>query len=329
MILTRTPYRLTLGGGSTDLPAYYEKYGGFIFAVTINLYMYVGVNRPNFDDRIRLKYFEIEEVDNVEELRHELVKHALKRLGIEKMIDMFSLADIPDKTGLGSSSTFLVGLLNALHTLKGDNFSRRELAEEAFQIATQDAKYPEGKQDFYLASFGNFCILEIDKDGKVEVSNANVSMETQEEFEKKVLLFYTGVRRSNVEILTEQQENVRTNQHKAIELKHQMKDIGRRILNVFEKGDGLDEFGRLMDEHWQVKRKMSSKMSNSVFDEIYAKVRKCGVLGGKIAGAGGGGFFMVYCQDGSQEAVRRVFAEYNYKEIPFQVDSSGTQVLLH
>ena len=200
---------------------------------------------------------------------------------------------------------------------------------EAFQIATKDAKYPEGKQDFYLASFGNFCILEIDKDGKVEVSNANVSMETQEEFEKKVLLFYTGVRRSNVEILTEQQEGVRTNQHKAIELKHQMKEIGRQILNVFEKGDGLDEFGRLMDEHWQVKKKMSNKMSNSVFDEIYVKVRKCGVLGGKIAGAGGGGFFMVYCQDGSQEAVRQVFAEYNYREIPFQVDSSGTQVLLH
>jgi len=329
MIIVRTPYRLTLGGGSTDLPAYYEKFGGFIFAVTINLYLYVGLNRPPFDDRIRLKYFEIEEVDDVEELSHKLVKYALKRLGIDKKIDMFSLADIPDKTGLGSSSTFLVGLLNALHTLKGDNFSRRDLAEEAFHIATQDAKCPEGKQDFYLASFGNFCILEIDKDGKVDVANAKISRRTQEEFERKTLLFYTGVRRSNAEILTEQQVNVRENQQYAIELKHQVKKIGREILDIFEAGNGLDDFGRLMDEHWQVKKGMSNKMSNPIFDEIYTKVRKNGVLGGKIAGAGGGGFFMVYCQDGYQEAVRKVFAEYNYREIPFQVDSTGTQVLLH
>ncbi|MBU1180096.1 galactokinase [Patescibacteria group bacterium] len=328
MILTRTPFRLPLGGGSTDLPAYYEKYGGFIFSVTINLYMYIGLNRPPIDDLIRLKYRESEEAEHLKDLKHNLARTALQRTGIAKMVEIASMADIPDGTGLGSSSSYLVGLLNALHALKGENVSRRQLAEEAFEIATEDLGLPDGKQDFYLAAFGNFCVLNIATDGTVVVSNANISRATQECFEKRALLFYTGIRRSSIDILQEQQTGVRENKIDAVELKHETRRIGQEILSAFENDD-LDKFGHLLDRHWEVKKKMSSKMSNDVFDEIYQKAKSSGALGGKITGAGGGGFFLVYCREGSQTAVRNIFEEYNYKEVPFRVDSAGTQVLLN
>lgn len=328
MILTRTPFRLPLGGGSTDLPAYYEKYGGFIFSVTINLYMYVGLNRPPIDDLIRLKYRESEEVRELKDLKHNLARAALQRTGIAKMVEINSAADTPDGTGLGSSASYLVGLLNALHALKDENMSRRQLAEEAFEIATKDLGLPDGKQDFYLASFGNFCVLDIAQDGNVTVRNANISRATQECFEKRTLLFYTGVRRSSVEILQEQQIGVRENKIDAIELKHQTKKIGQEILAAFEAGE-LDNFGRLLDAHWKIKKQMSAKMSNDNFDEIYTKVKNCGALGGKIVGAGGGGFFLVYCREGSETAVRNVFGEYGLREVPFRIDSAGTQILLN
>lgn len=328
MILTRTPFRLPLGGGSTDLPAYYEKYGGFIFSVTINLYMYIGLNRPPIDDLIRLKYRESEEVERLKYLNHNIARSALQRTGIAKMIEIASMADIPDGTGLGSSASYLVGLLNALHTVKGENVSRRQLAEEAFEIATEDLGLPDGKQDFYLAAFGNFCILNIAPNGTVVVSNASISRATQECFEKRTLLFYTGVRRSSIDILKEQQIGVRENKIDAIELKHEIKRIGQEILLAFEN-DNLDKFGELLNRHWETKKKMSSKISNDIFDEIYEKTKLSGALGGKIIGAGGGGFFLVYCRDGSQTAVRNIFEQYNYKEVPFRIDSAGTQILLN
>ncbi len=328
MILTRTPFRLPLGGGSTDLPAYYEQHGGFIFSVTINLYMYIGLNRPPADDLIRLKYKESEEVEKIADLRHNIARAALQRTGVAKMVEISSMADVSDGTGLGSSASYLVGLLNALHILKGENISRRQLAEEAFEIATEDLGLPDGKQDFYLAAFGNFCILDIAKDGSVVVSPAKVSRGTQQEFEKRTLLFYTGVRRSSVDILKEQQVKLKASDADALTLKHEIKRIGQEILRALEEGD-LDAFGRLMDEHWQVKRNMSQKISNDSFDELYDKIKLVGALGGKIVGAGGGGFFLVYCQDGSQTAVRKIFADYGMREIDYRVDAGGTQVMLH
>ena len=328
MILTRTPFRLPLGGGSTDLPGYYEKHGGFIFAVSINLYMYIGVNRPPVDDLIRLKYRNSEEVADIAELKHILAKAALKRTGIDRMVEISSKADVSDGTGMGSSASYLVGLLNALHTVKGENISRRHLAEEAYEIATHDLGLPDGKQDFYLASFGNFCVLDIAPSGSVVVSNANISKATQNEFEKRTLLFFTGVRRSSTELLKEQEKHLRANKTDAMELKHETKRIGKDILNVFESGN-LNEFGKLLDQHWSIKRKMSAKMSTDAFDALYARAKKAGALGGKIVGAGGGGFFMVFCKKGKQDAVRKVFQKDGMREVPFSVDSTGTQVLVN
>lgn len=326
MILVRTPFRLSLGGGSTDLPAYYQEYGGFIFAVTINLYMYLGVNRPPTDNKIRLKYSESEEVDNLMQLKHNLARAALQRTGIVKQVEICSMADVNGGTGLGSSASYLVSLLNALHALKGENISRWQLAEEAFEIATEDLGLPDGKQDFYLAAFGNFCVLDIGKDGKVTVLPARISRATQEEFEKKTLLFNTNIRRSSVEVLKEQQDDVKAKKSDKIEMKHKTKEIGKQILAAFESGD-LDSFGRMMDEHWNLKKNMSNRMSNSDIDNIYEEAKKLGVLGGKIIGAGGGGFFLTYCQDGSQTAVRDFFSSKGFLEVPYRVDASGTQIL--
>ncbi|MFZ2522323.1 MAG: galactokinase [Minisyncoccia bacterium] len=328
MIISRTPFRIPLGGGSTDLPAYYEKYGGFIFAVTINLYMYIGANRPPVDDLIRVKYHESETVSDVNDLRHGLAKYALKRTRLNKMIEISSKADVPDGTGLGSSASYLVGLLNVLHTLNGRNISRRQIAEEAFQIATKDLDLPDGKQDFYVTSFGNFTVLDIDKNGNVKVSNAKVSSDTQKKFEDQTLLFYTGVRRSSTDILKEQQKKIKSNDLKSIKLKHEIKKIGQQIHKVFEEGD-LDTFGKLMHKHWELKKKMSDKMSNDIFDEIYEKVRKQGVVGGKILGAGGGGFFLVYCRKGTQNAIKKIFSNYKMRHIPIRVDSGGTQIIVN
>src|SRR3989344_8693582 len=182
IIFSRTPFRIPLGGGSTDLAAYFEKHGGFIFGVTVNLYMYLGINRPPGDDLIRLKYRESEEVEQLSELKHKLAKAALARTGVTNMIEISSMADVSDGTGLGSSGSYLVGLLNSLHTLKGEKITRCQLAEEAFLIAPEDAGLPDGKQDFYLASFGNFCVLDIAQDGTVTVRNANISRATQRDF---------------------------------------------------------------------------------------------------------------------------------------------------
>lgn len=328
MITTRTPFRISLGGGSTDLPAYYREHGGFVFAVTVNLYMYLGLLRPPIDDLIRVKYRKSEEVERLSDLNHNLARAALQRTGIGKMIEISSLADVPDGTGLGSSGAYLVGLLNALHALKGENVSRRQLAEEAFEIATDDLKLPDGKQDFYTAAFGNFVVMDIKPDGSVEVDNADISRATQREFEERTLLFYTGVRRPSSDVLSEQQDKVRQNIGRSVELKHATKEIGKKVLAAFLAGN-LDEFGRLMDEHWKLKREMSDKMSNPQFDALYERARNAGALGGKLIGAGGGGFFLIYCQEGAESAVRRLFAERNMREIDFRVDSTGTQVLVN
>ncbi len=327
MIITRTPFRIPLGGGSTDLRAYYEKHGGFIFSVTVNLYMYVGINRPPIDDLIRLKYHDNETVASPHELKNRLAKAALLRTGFDRMIEISSKADVPNGTGLGSSGTYLVGLLNALHSLKGENISRRQLAEEAYEI-TSELGLPDGMQDPYAVSFGNFSAFTIGVDGKVVVENVDVSRKTQECFEKQTLFFYTGVTRSSEELLREQQQKIKRGEKKALELKHQIKEIGQKIHNAF-KTNNLDTFGHLMDEHWNFKKSMSNKMSNSAFDEVYKKAKKAGALGGKILGAGGGGFFLMYAMEGSEDKVRKVFEKYKMREVPIRVDSGGTQILVN
>lgn len=326
MIITRTPFRVTLGGGGTDLPSYYSKYGGFIFSAGLDKYMFVSVNRPVVDDLIRLKYSKSETVERLDQLQHEIARETLRMMGIEKGIEINSIADISAGTGLGSSSCYAVGLLRALHTLKREYVPLQQIAEEDFKVEAEILGRPIGKQDPYLASFGGLTILEIEKDGKVKIRKANVSDETIDALNRNMLLFFTGTTRSADDILGEQSTGVKEEKKDVIESMHYIKELGYEILEAVESGN-VDEVGRLFHAHWQHKKKISTKMSNEHFDKIYEVARENGALGGKISGAGGGGFFTFYAEK-NHGKLKKIMAEMGLREMRYHFDLEGSKVLV-
>lgn len=294
MIVTRTPFRVTLGGGGTDLPSYYEKHGGLVFAMGIDKYMYLMVNPPIVDEKIRLHYSRSETVDHVSELRHELAREALRLHGIERRIEVSSMADLPDGTGLGSSGAYLVGLLAALHRLHGIDPTPAALAEEACRIELGVLRKRIGKQDQYLAAHGGLTVLEIDRRGQVAVRRARVAADVVDAFVANTHLYYTGRRRRAEEVLHDQDSAMRNGGGQVADSLHRIKELGQRILAALEAGD-CDAWGRMLHEHWEAKRRMSARISLTEVDIIYERARReFGVLGGKIAGAGGGGFLVLY-----------------------------------
>jgi len=325
MIITRTPFRITLGGGGTDIPSYYEKHGGFIFSAGLDKYMFVDSNRSVADDLIRVKYSKSETVEHVDQLQHDIAREIFRFTGVEKNIEISSLADIPAGTGLGSSSCYAVGLLHAIHAMKRDYVSLAQLAEEDFHIEFNILKRPIGKQDPYLAAFGGLTVLEIDKDGAVKVRKANVSYEVADELNKNLLIFFTGKTRSADEILREQEKGAKEGKASVVDSMHYIKELGYQILDAAESGN-IDEVGRKFHEHWQYKKKISSKMSNPEFDRIYDAALVNGALGGKISGAGGGGFFTFYVP-GNQKTFREKMREYGLREMRYRFDFEGTKVL--
>lgn len=258
MIITRTPFRVTLGGGGTDLPSYYEKHGGFIFAMGINKYMYVMINPPTIDSMIRLHYTQSETVFNVSELKHELAREALRYHGIEEKMEISSMADLPAGTGVGSSSCYLVGLLLALHHYRRDYVSLQRLAEEACEIELQILKKGIGKQDQYMAAFGGLTILEIAKDGKVAVKPLRMGSSAIAELVANTHIYYTGFRRDAVNVLSEQNTAMQSDsvpKHTVVaDSLHQIKDLGYRILDAI-KDENFNAWGQMLDEHWQYKEK--------------------------------------------------------------------------
>jgi len=327
MIITRTPFRISLGGGGTDLPSYYSKYGGFIFSATLNKYMYVCINRPSADGLIRIKYSKSETVESIEEIKHELVRESLRHTGIKNNIEIASLADVPAGTGLGSSGAYLVGLLKGLHELKRENLQTQELAEEACKIEIEVLKKPVGKHDQYLAAFGGFTIMDIEKDGKVMVSKAKISRDTVEGLENKLVMYFTGISRESSSILEKQSAQAEIDESEVTKSLTRIKEIGMEIKSSLENGD-LRNFGKLMDEHWKTKKRMSNKISNPQIDDLYDLAKENGVLGGKIMGAGGGGFFLFYC-DGDKKKLREVMVKNGLKEMPFKFELEGSKVLVN
>jgi len=326
MIVTRTPFRITLGGGGTDLPSYYSRYGGFIFSAAIDKYMFIDVNRPVVDDLIRLKYTKTEIVENLADIQHEIAREVLRLMGIEKGIEVSSVADIPASTGLGSSSCYAVGLLNALHTLKRDHVSLQTLAEEDFKIESEVLKRPIGKQDPYMAAFGGLTVLEIERDGKTKMRQANISYETADALNQNMLVFFTGLTRSADTILTEQKKSVEEEKKEVVESMHYIKELGHDILEAMES-DNVDEVGRLFHAHWQHKKKISKQMTNERFDKIYEAAMANGALGGKISGAGGGGFFTFYINKNHQN-FRKIMKELGLREMRYRFDFEGSKVLV-
>ena len=325
MILTRTPFRVTLGGGGTDLSSYYSNHGGFIFSFTLDKYMYISLKKAFADDFIRVKYSKSETVKNLDDLKHEIAKECLKKTGYSNGIEIASMADIPSGSGLGSSSTYTVGLLSALHNLKRDFISVKDLAEEACEIEIDILKKPMGKQDQYLAAFGGFLVMDIDKNGEVKVSNAKISLSTLDDFKSNLMIFYTGKRRINTKILGEQDKKTKKNEKEVIKSLNYIKESGYKILENIENGN-LTELGLLFDEHWKYKKKMAKGISTPDFDRIYEIAKKNGAIGGKISGAGGGGFFTLYCEE-NKDKLRKAMQREGLRELVYGFDFEGTKVL--
>ncbi len=331
MIITRTPFRITLGGGGTDLPSFYEQHGGYVFSMAINKYMYVMLNRRSVADRkIVIRYSQVETVDQVDDIAHPLAREALRLHDIRENVELTSIADMPAKTGLGSSGSYLVGLLNAIHAYKRESASLAEIAEEACHIEMNILNEPVGKQDQYMAAFGGFQELEIDPGGSVTVTRVPLDFMTINEWVGKAHVYYTGVQRSAKAVLKTQDEAARKEaspEHEQVmdSLLH-IKVLGKQIKKAFVSGD-LDAVGQMLDEHWSYKKSMSKSISLSVLDQLYDEVKeKYGVLGGKIIGAGGGGFFMLYCPE-QGKALDAFMASHQMPRINYFPSQQGTRIV--
>ncbi len=326
MIVTRTPLRLPLGGGGTDLASYYSRFGGFLVSAAINKYVDLAVN-PRFEDSLRISYSETEIVDSVSDIRHPIVREALRLTGIEHGVEIVSIADVPSNTGLGTSSSFTVGLLNALHAYCRQDISRKQLAEQACHIEIDLLGEPIGKQDQYLAAFGGVTCLEFSRDGEVTVTPLQLSHDTLDQLESNLLCFYTGRRRSASDILRDQNAAAQRDEAAVLNQLHRIKDIGYRVREAFASGN-VDQFGVLMHEHWTSKRQLSTKISDPTIDSWYELARSHGALGGKLVGAGGGGFMVFYC-NGKKAELRATLAAAGLREMRFRVDTDGSRVLIN
>jgi len=327
VLISRTPLRITLGGGGTDLPFYYKKYGGFVLGAAIKKYIFITVS-PHFEKIIKLNYSKTEICNSPSQVKHPIIRETLKLLNIKNHIEINSIADLPSKTGLGSSGSFAVGLLNALQTYTGKNPSKRKLADLACHIEIDLLKEDVGKQDQFVSSFGGFPCITINKQGKVSIKRLKISEESKHDLEHNLIFFYTRIRRSARKILTDQKINFEQKDY-SFESLDKIKKIGLEIKRCLEK-DNLDEFGRLLEDHWVEKKKTSEKISNYIIDKYYEIAKMNGALGGKIIGAGGGGFFMFYSSDReSKKKIRKELTRRGLNEVRCPFESEGTKIILN
>jgi len=326
MIITKSPLRITLGGGGTDLASYYSEYGGFLISAAIDKYVYIAVH-DNFVKELWLKYSKIEHVTQIDDVQHPIIREAFKMLGIENpWVEITSLADIPAGTGLGSSGSFTTALLKALHIYAGDHaVSPRALAEEACAIEIDRLGEHIGKQDQYIAAFGGITCMEIQKDGYVRVNPLQISSETLFNLEDHLAMFFTGYTHAASEILVAQDLKSRKNDADMIENLHRVKQMGYDSKAALEQGR-LNDFAAIMNEHWEYKKKRARGMSNAQIDEWYEYALKNGALGGKLIGAGGGEFLLFYCKDKIQ--LRRAMAKLGLSEVRFRFEMQGTKVVV-
>jgi len=325
MIIARSPLRITLGGGGTDLPSYYRDYEGFLIAAAINKYVYVTVMRP-FTEGIYLKYSELEHVTNVEEVKHRIIREALRMQNLRTpQIELTTLADIPAGTGLGSSGSFTTALIQAIYAHRKQLIQPRELAEMACQIEIDRLGEPIGKQDQYIAAYGGLTCFTFHKDNRVTAEPLKISMDTLFDMEDNILLFFTGYSRSASSILKDQNTRTKSSDDGMLKNLHFVKELGYRSKEALESGN-VELFGKLMHEHWEHKKQRSGGMSNQKIDEWYDLGMKNGAVGGKLVGAGGGGFLMFYAAD--RNKLRHVMKKAGLEEVRFGFDFEGTKVVL-
>jgi len=325
MIITRSPLRISLGGGGTDLPSYYQKFSGFLIAAAIKKYVYVTISRP-FNEGIFLKYSKIESVEDIKKIKHPIIREAIRMLNFNTpQIEVTSIADIPAGTGLGSSGSFTTALLKALYMHRHRLLMPKDLAQLACKIEIEILNEPIGKQDQYIAAYGGITCFEFNQDDSVTAYPLQISMDTLFDLEDNLLLFFTGFSRSASSILEDQDQRSKNMDKKMIENLHFTKELGLRSKVVLEAGKTA-EFGSLLHEHWCQKRKRSAGMSNPQIDEWYELALKNGALGGKLVGAGGGGFLMFYAED--RNKLRHAMQNKGLEEVRFGFDFEGTKVLI-
>jgi len=324
MIITRSPLRISLGGGGTDLPSYYREHGGFLVAGALDKYVYLTLHRTFVPDLI-VKYSKLERVPDASQLEHPIVREAFALLGMDgRSLELTSMADIPGGTGLGSSGSFTTALLKVLHTANKNLISPAELAEQACHIEIDKLGEPIGKQDQYIAAVGGITAFTFHQDGRVEFRPCAISEETLFNLEDNLLLFFTGYSRSASAILKDQNDKSKQNNAAMLDNLHFTKELGYRSLDTLESGN-LEEFARLMDVHWQRKKSRSTGMSNDRINEWYDHAMANGALGGKLIGAGGGGFLMFYADNKTR--LRHAMREKGLPEVRFRFDFEGTKVV--
>jgi D-glycero-alpha-D-manno-heptose-7-phosphate kinase len=322
MIITQTPLRISFAGGGTDLKDYYAQSGGCVLSTAIDKYIYV-IIKERFDDRIRIGYSRTEMVNAVDEIEHELVREAMRRVGVARGVEISTMADIPSEgSGLGSSSSVTVGLLHALYTYQGLLVTPDQLAREACEIEIDILGKPIGKQDQYIAAFGGLRRFTFHPDDSVSVETVPLSEEKRRRFGESLLLFYTGITRKADAILSEQKENIPARTAALDHLRAQTAEIYEALT-----GDHVNRVGRILDAGWQHKRQLADRISNRDIDALYDRALDAGAMGGKIAGAGGGGFLLLYCPPDRQHAVRA--ALQGMKELPFSLERDGTKVIFN
>jgi D-glycero-alpha-D-manno-heptose-7-phosphate kinase len=325
MIIARSPLRITLGGGGTDLPSYYHENEGFLLSAAIDKYVYVNVMRP-FTPGIYLKYSKLEHVELIDEVKHPIIREALRMLDFKTpQVEITTLADIPAGTGLGSSGSFTTALLKALYTHRKRHLHQEELAELACQIEIDLLGEPIGKQDQYIAAIGGITCFTFHQDDEVSATPLVISMDTMFELEDNLILFFTGVSRSAGSILKEQQIRSQNNEADMLKNLHFVKELGYRSKEALESGDMI-LFGELMNVHWENKKLRSGGMSNPQIDDWYDLAMKNGAIGGKLVGAGGGGFLMFMAQD--RNKLRQTMAAEGLEEVRFRFDFEGTKVVM-
>jgi D-glycero-alpha-D-manno-heptose-7-phosphate kinase len=324
VIITRSPLRISLGGGGTDLPSYYRQYGGFVMSAAIDKYVYITVHQPFVDDLI-LKYSQMERVQKVEDIKHPLMREALRLTWDEPhSLEITSFSEIPAGTGLGSSGSFLTALLQALYLQKRTIIPKQELAEQACHIEIERLNEPVGKQDQYIAAFGVICCFEFKKNDSVVVTPVQLSAETLANLEDNLVLFYTGQTRSASAILRDQDTKSKVQDKAMVENLHLIKELGLQSRDALESGN-LTRFAELMHVHWEHKKQRSDNMSNSAINDWYELGRSNGALGGKLIGAGGGGFLMFYTEDKTR--LRHAMRSAGLREVRTKFDFQGTMLV--
>lgn len=320
MIITRTPFRISFAGGGSDLEAAYRHQPGAVLSTAINKYMYISV-LERFGNTFRVSYSTTEFAETVENIKHPIVRECLKRLRIRSGLEIVSMADLPAETGMGSSSSFTVGLLHALHAFQAHVVSPEHVASEACCIEIDTLKEPIGKQDQYIAAYGGLQFIEFQKDGTVFVNPVICSATTRRELTGRLIVFYTGITRSAGKVLSKQSSNSGNN----LTAIQRLSEIARELKDVLTLGRDLNAFGHLLHEAWQVKKSLEVSITNQVIDEYYERGRRVGALGGKLLGAGGGGFLLFFCEPHFRDRLRAELSEL--QELPFCLEPEGTKLI--